>query len=166
MNDQSPSRRTIDAQGRVEVETTEDLAEWDYGDYKGLVTKEIRALREERGLNGKDWDHFRDGCEGGEYGSGRLTRLLAADRAAKSPEQVTERLDRLILKIRSLHRPNMHGENPCDVVLVGALAVHEAASRVSKAIPLMRPLRFSGGTWTRSAGIRQTMARISHGMLV
>ena len=45
---------------------TADLMEWNYGDYEGLTTKEIRALREKRGLNGKDWNHFRDGCEGGE----------------------------------------------------------------------------------------------------
>jgi len=49
-----------------DVLTTEGLAEWDYGDYEGMLTKEIRALREEKGLGGKGWDHFRDGCEGGE----------------------------------------------------------------------------------------------------
>lgn len=46
-----------------------DLVEWDYGDYEGLRTKEIRDVREKRGLDGKGWDHFRDGCEGGEYAS-------------------------------------------------------------------------------------------------
>lgn len=46
---------------------TEDLTEWNYGDYEGLKTGDIRKLREERGLDGKGWDHFRDGCEGGEY---------------------------------------------------------------------------------------------------
>ena len=45
---------------------TEQLVEWDYGDYDGMKTSEIRDLREKRGLNGKTWDHFRDGCEGGE----------------------------------------------------------------------------------------------------
>ena len=29
---------------------TEDIAEWDCGDYEGLVTEEIRAHRKEKGL--------------------------------------------------------------------------------------------------------------------
>lgn len=45
---------------------TPELTEWNYGDYEGLTTREIRELREKRGLNHEDWDHFRDGCEGGE----------------------------------------------------------------------------------------------------
>lgn len=37
-------------------------------DYEGRVTKDIRALRKERGLDTeKEWDIWRDGCEGGEY---------------------------------------------------------------------------------------------------
>ena len=49
------------------VTTTEDIAEWDYGDYEGLVTKEIRARRKEKGLDKeKAWDIWVDGCEGGE----------------------------------------------------------------------------------------------------
>ena len=47
---------------------TEDIAEWDYGDYEGLLTREIRAQRKERGLDReREWDIWRDGCEGGEY---------------------------------------------------------------------------------------------------
>lgn len=46
---------------------TEDIAEWSYGDYEGLRTAEIKALRNERGLDQeKPWDIWRDGCEGGE----------------------------------------------------------------------------------------------------
>lgn len=49
------------------VSVTDKLAEWDYGLYEGLVTKEIRALRKEHGLDGdREWDIWRDGCEGGE----------------------------------------------------------------------------------------------------
>ena len=36
-------------------------------DYEGRVTKDIRALRKERGLDkDQEWDIWRDGCEGGE----------------------------------------------------------------------------------------------------
>jgi len=37
----------------------DDLQEWDYGDYDGLTTDEIRAAR-------PDWTLWRDGCPGGE----------------------------------------------------------------------------------------------------
>ena len=47
---------------------TEDIAEWDYGDYEGLVVGEIRARRKEKGLDReREWSIWRDGCEGGEY---------------------------------------------------------------------------------------------------
>ena len=52
-------------EGKVTI--TEDIAEWDYGDYEGLLTKEIRARRKEKGLDKeKAWDIWVDGCEGGE----------------------------------------------------------------------------------------------------
>jgi len=52
----------------LEEEMTEELAEWDYGLYEGLLTGEIRRGRQERGLDkGAEWDIWRDGCEGGEY---------------------------------------------------------------------------------------------------
>jgi probable phosphoglycerate mutase len=50
------------------VTFTEDIAEWDYGDYEGLNAGEIRDLRKKRGLDLEmEWDIWRDGCEGGEY---------------------------------------------------------------------------------------------------
>lgn len=49
----------------VKVETTEGLAGWAYGLYEGLLLGEIRQGRRERGLE-RDWDIWRDGCEGGE----------------------------------------------------------------------------------------------------
>ncbi len=55
-----------------------DLAEWDYGDYEGLRTAEILAVR-------PDWNLFRDGCPGGE-----------------SPAQVSGRADRVLARIRPL----------------------------------------------------------------
>jgi len=49
------------------VTTTEELAEWDYGKYEGLLTEEIRARRKDLGLDKESpWDIWRDGCEDGE----------------------------------------------------------------------------------------------------
>jgi len=42
-----------------QVETSDALLEWDYGDYEGRTTAQIREER-------PDWDLFRDGCPGGE----------------------------------------------------------------------------------------------------
>ena len=60
------------------AEIEPDLAEWNYGDYEGGCTKDIRKGR-------PDWNIFRDGCPGGE-----------------SPEQVSDRADRLIAHLRKL----------------------------------------------------------------
>nr|OQO16826.1 hypothetical protein B0A51_15843 [Rachicladosporium sp. CCFEE 5018] len=69
----SPRKRAIKTyellSGRNDgYEISESLAEWDYGDYEGRVTKDIRALRKDRGLDKeREWDIWSDGCEGGEY---------------------------------------------------------------------------------------------------
>ncbi len=55
-----------------------DLSEWDYGDYEGLRSVDIRKQR-------WDWDIFRDGCPNGE-----------------TPEQISDRADRLIARLRAL----------------------------------------------------------------
>src|SRR4051794_36047268 len=41
------------------AEVLDELAEWDYGEYEGRRTAEIRRER-------PGWDIFRDGCPGGE----------------------------------------------------------------------------------------------------
>ncbi|GAB1312286.1 Sedoheptulose 1,7-bisphosphatase [Madurella fahalii] len=64
------------------IEVTEDIREWDYGNYEGITTPQIRELRKQQGLD-PNWDIWRDGCPGGE-----------------SPADITERLDRLIKDIR------------------------------------------------------------------
>ncbi|KAL3422752.1 phosphoglycerate mutase family protein [Phlyctema vagabunda] len=46
------------------VEITDDIREWDYGDYEGVTSAQIRAERKEAGL--PVWDIWRDGCPGGE----------------------------------------------------------------------------------------------------
>ena len=54
----------------------EDLPEWDYGEYEGKTTPEIREQR-------PDWNLWRDGCPGGEQ-----------------PEQVAARADRVLERLR------------------------------------------------------------------
>jgi broad specificity phosphatase PhoE len=41
------------------AELTDDLVEWDYGEYEGITTAQIREER-------PDWYLWRDGCPGGE----------------------------------------------------------------------------------------------------
>jgi probable phosphoglycerate mutase len=58
----SPRRRalrTAELAGFPDPETTEDLAEFDYGAYEGLTTAEIQRDR-------PDWDLWRDGAPPGE----------------------------------------------------------------------------------------------------
>jgi broad specificity phosphatase PhoE len=43
----------------AQAQTRDDLMEWDYGEYEGLTTPEIRAQR-------PGWQLWRDGCPGGE----------------------------------------------------------------------------------------------------
>jgi broad specificity phosphatase PhoE len=60
------------------AEIDRDLVEWDYGQYEGLTSAEIRRER-------PDWDLFRDGCPGGE-----------------SPAQIGERADRVVQRVRNI----------------------------------------------------------------
>jgi broad specificity phosphatase PhoE len=64
------------------IEREDDLLEWDYGDYEGVTTPEIRRAR-------PDWDLWRDGCPGGESPAdvaARADRVLA--RAAEADGDV------------------------------------------------------------------------------
>lgn len=84
------------------VEITEDIREWDYGLYEGLLTAEIRAARKTRGLDTeRPWDIWHDGCEEGETAA-----------------QVSRRLDGIIAKIKEMQGPYMHGEKAVDVVII------------------------------------------------
>ena len=56
---------------KVKVQITEDIREWDYGDYEGKTSPQIREERKAKGLR-EDWDIWRDGCPGGEWVAPRL----------------------------------------------------------------------------------------------
>jgi broad specificity phosphatase PhoE len=60
------------------AQVRDELLEWDYGEYEGITTPEIRERR-------PAWSLWRDGCPGGE-----------------DPAQVGERVDRLIAELRGL----------------------------------------------------------------
>lgn len=68
------ARQTCELVGLDNVPEIEpDLAEWDYGDYEGRRSEDIRKGR-------PDWNVFRDGCPHGEIPaqvSGRADRLIA-----------------------------------------------------------------------------------------
>ena len=73
----SPRRRAREtaalALPEAHVVVREELAEWNYGEYEGLTSEEIRALN-------PNWDLWRDGCPGGESPSdvaARADLLLA-----------------------------------------------------------------------------------------
>ena len=58
---------------------TPDLAEWNYGQYEGRISQDIRQQRPE-------WNLFRDGCPGGE-----------------SVDEVSDRADRMVARCAALH---------------------------------------------------------------
>jgi probable phosphoglycerate mutase len=72
----SPLRRALETAMLAGFEPSErdDLMEWDYGDYEGLTSAQIREHR-------PGWDLWRDGCPGGETAADvgrRAEAVLAA----------------------------------------------------------------------------------------
>jgi broad specificity phosphatase PhoE len=59
------------------AQLTDDLREWDYGDYEGLTTPQIHE-------RDPDWILWRDGCPGGE-----------------TPAQIGARVDRVLTRLRA-----------------------------------------------------------------
>lgn len=73
------ARRTCELAGfGGAAQVDPDLLEWNYGQYEGRRTAEIRAER-------PDWQLFRDGCPGGE-----------------SPGQIGARADRVVSRVRAV----------------------------------------------------------------
>ena len=72
------ARRTAELAGFHDVEVTDDLAEWYYGDFEGLTSAEIRQ-------RWHGWRIWFNGCPGGESADqvrARLTRVVARVRAS------------------------------------------------------------------------------------
>jgi broad specificity phosphatase PhoE len=78
----SPMSRSLDtarlAGFEHDVRIDDNLKEWDYGEYEGLTTPQIREAN-------PGWFLFRDGAPGGE-----------------SPEQIGARADRVIEEVRAV----------------------------------------------------------------
>jgi broad specificity phosphatase PhoE len=73
------ARRTCELAGYgAKAEVDRDLVEWNYGEYEGLRSTEIHAVR-------PGWQLFRDGCPGGE-----------------SPEQVGARAVSVVERVRAI----------------------------------------------------------------
>ncbi|CAF9912537.1 MAG: hypothetical protein HETSPECPRED_000965 [Heterodermia speciosa] len=60
----SEAKTPLDVKTNAKVQITEDIREWDYGDYEGKTSKQIAEERERDGT--EKWDIWRDGCPGGE----------------------------------------------------------------------------------------------------
>ncbi|KAI0348512.1 phosphoglycerate mutase-like protein [Trametopsis cervina] len=74
---------------------TEEVREWDYGDYEGLKPNEIKEKN-------PNWAIWQDGCPGGE-----------------SPEEMSFRVDTVIEKVRAHHKEYLEkGTVSRDVVIV------------------------------------------------
>ncbi len=70
--------RTAELAGLAVSAVDSDLAEWNYGEYEGLTTEEIRKHR-------RDWSLWTDGAPGGE-----------------SPDEVSVRIDRVLQRVSTV----------------------------------------------------------------
>lgn len=148
-------------QGKVTF--TEDLLEWDYGEYDGFKSGEIRARRKEKGLDKeRPWNQWVDGCEGGEYVSNLVKVFYQIEPVVingerRFPEQVRQRVDRLIDQIREIQGPHIKGSLEGDVLVVsiGLEYEHEISS--------LAELTDAGRTRPHPACVYQTLAAVPFG---
>ncbi|KAJ5619646.1 hypothetical protein N7510_003630 [Penicillium lagena] len=91
-NRETKSTSTVTSQSKTEsvdpnIQLTAWLKEWNYGEYEGKTLTEINGLRKKQGMSEESapWNIWTDGCPRGE-----------------SPQSIAERLDELIVEIRSV----------------------------------------------------------------
>lgn len=142
-NDERKAEEEEPIRSNAEVQVTEAVREWDYGDYEGLTSKQIKEERAEKGLG--PWNIWTDGCPGGEYVflfpflflfsfycvcltwefcsitigiDGVIWIMLTSTR---SPDDIVRRLDAVIADIREkYHRPSFENRDGAGDVLVVA----------------------------------------------
>lgn len=90
-----------DIKKNIQIESDEDIREWEYGDYEGLLTSQIKELRKSHGLESEKWNIWEYGCENGEVA-----------------EQVTVRIDNIIKRIQEIHATYLKNEENCDILIV------------------------------------------------
>ncbi|TFY74675.1 hypothetical protein EWM64_g9338 [Hericium alpestre] len=91
---------------------TEQVREWDYGEYEGLLSAEIREKN-------PNWDIWRDGCPGGESVEEMTTRIdgVISQVGSYIPKTSEDLLSGK--QVREYHRKwKEEGEGPRDVVIV------------------------------------------------
>lgn len=92
---------TEEQRSKIRIVVDEDLREWEYGDYEGLLTHEIVQLRKSRGLDqDRPWKIWRDGCENGE-----------------TTQRIGCRLSRVIARIQNLHRQHQKEGRESDIMV-------------------------------------------------
>lgn len=117
------ARRTCELAGLGGAARPEpDLLEWNYGDYEGLRSSDIRAKH-------AGWTVFRDGCPRGE-----------------TPEQVADRADRLIARLRAGHGNIAlfsHGQFACVLAARWIMAPVLAAEHLALTTASLSILRYN-----------------------
>ncbi|KAF4494316.1 phosphoglycerate mutase [Fusarium agapanthi] len=109
---------------------TEDLREWDHGDYEGMTTQQIRDLRAEKGLDPLlKWSIWTDGCEGGE-----------------SVQDIELRAKDVISSIRDIQKDYVDDENCGNVMIVGHGTFLRCLWKVWANLPVDLPINIQFNT--------------------
>jgi probable phosphoglycerate mutase len=113
-------------------QVTPALTEWDYGEYEGLRTADIRSDR-------RDWLLWRDGCPGGESAAAvtqRADALIASLRALQGNNALFSHGQfGTVLALRWIGLPVVHGEHfplsPASLSILGTAPGHPGVAAIS-----------------------------------